>query len=269
MLEEKNGKRIENIKFNKNNVLICFDDESVLKISEATFTHFYLYKDKIVSEDEYKQIEEHQALHSSREYAINLLSKGMYTEKEVFNRLINKKKLKEKDAKVIIEYLIEHNFLNDKAYFIDYIDLLHRKKYGKNKIIQKAHEEGFSKELIDSLIFDKELEEEKATDQAKKYIFGKNKNYQKLKENTYTFLLNQGFDFDICSNVIKIIDGIYDFSKEKELLEKELTKYLRSHKLDLSDYEEYQKVILTFTRKGYSYEDVKSVIKGVKEDEIC
>ena len=30
-----------------------------------------------------------------------------------------------------------------------------------------------------------------------------------------------------------------------------------------------QKLILTFTRKGYSYEDVKNAIKGVKEDEIC
>lgn len=269
MLEEKNGKVITKIQFSKKNISLYFDDESILKISEATFTHFYLYKDKIVSFSEYKEIEEYQALHSSREYAINLLSKGMYTEKEVYSRLVNKKKLKDDDAKKIIDYLLEHNFINDDKYFIEYVELLHNKKYGKNKIVQKCYEEGFSKELIGKIVFDEELEKEKAEYQIRKYLLGKNKNYQKLKENGYTFLLNQGFDFDICSIVIKIIDDVYDFSKEKELLEKELNKYLRFNKIDLGDYEEKQKLILTFTRKGYSYEDVKNAIKGVKEDEIC
>ena len=269
MLEEKNGRKIESIKFNKNSVSIYFENGESLKISEATFTHFYLYKDKVLSDEEYKSIEDHQALNSSKQYAINLLSKGMYTEKEILNRLINKKKLTSSDAKKIIDYLLEHNFLNDNKYFEEYVDSLNRKKYGKNKIERKCLEEGFSKSLVDNMIFDEENEKEKAIYQLNKYVEGKNKNYNQLKENAYTFLINQGFDFDICSNVIKIIDDIYDFSKEKILLEKELVKYLRSHDVNLKDYNDYQKVLITFTRKGYSYEDVKNVIKGVTENEIC
>ena len=107
MLEEKNGRKIESIKFNKNSVSIYFENGESLKISEATFTHFYLYKDKVLSDEEYKSIEDHQALNSSKQYAINLLSKGMYTEKEILNRLINKKKLTSSDAKKIIDYLYD------------------------------------------------------------------------------------------------------------------------------------------------------------------
>lgn len=269
MLEERNGRKIVLIKFNKSNISLYFENQEILKISEATFTHFYLYKDKIISDSEYSEIIEYQHLNDARQYAINLLSRGMYTEKEIYNRLVNKKKLSKSDADKIIDYLKEHNFINDNKYFYEYIELLHNKKYGKNKIIQKCYDEGFSKSLIENLVFEEELEKEKATYQLKKYFVGKNKNYQKLKENGYTFLLNQGFDFDICSNVIKIIDDVYDFSKEKELLEKELKKYFLSHQINLDDYQEYQKLLVTFTKKGYSYEDVKNVIKGVKENEIC
>ena len=60
--------------------------------------------------------------------------------------------------------------------------------------------------------------------------------------------------------MIKIIDDVYDFSKEKELLEKELKKYFLSHQINLDDYQAYQKLLVTFTKKGYSYEDVNNVI---------
>ncbi len=269
MQEEKNGKQIVNIKFSKNKISIFFSDESSIKISENTYSHFYLYIDKRISAEEYKEIEEFEKLHSTREYAINLLSNGMYTEKELYSRLISKKKLKDSDAKKIIDYLLEHNLLNDQKYFVDYVENLHLKKNGKNKIIQKCYEKGFNKKMIDSLVFDDELEKDKAETLLRKYIDNKKKNFVKLKESGYTFLLNQGFDFNICSNAIKIIDDIYDFSKERDLLERELNKYILSHRVDLNNYEEYQKVLSVFTRKGYSYDEIKNIIKGVKENEIC
>ena len=44
---EKNGKIITKVKFNKKDVVVCFDDESNIKLSNTTFAHFYLYKGKI------------------------------------------------------------------------------------------------------------------------------------------------------------------------------------------------------------------------------
>lgn len=265
---EKDGKVIEKVKFNKSNILITFLDGDILKLSESTFTHFYLYKEKILSLEEYKEIIDYENLNKAREYALNLFSKGSYTEKEIYERLSLKKKLSSKDCNVIINYLKEHGFINDKAYIEDYVELLNLKNYGKNKIIQKCYEEGFKKELIDKIVFDEEDEKLKAETQLRKYIASKTKNYQKLKENGYAFLINQGFDFEICSSTIKIIDEEYDFSLEKELLHKEIKKYLLSHKINLNDYKEKSKLISGFIRKGYKYEDIKEEIRGV-EDEIC
>lgn len=269
MLEERNGKIIGSIKFNKKDISINFNDGEILKISEGTFTHFYLYKDKSISLDEYQEIINYENLNKARTYALNLLSKSYYTEKEVRSRLIEKKHVSYKDANLIIDYLKEHNFIDDQKYLIEYVETLHYKNYGKNKILQKCFEEGFKKEEIDKLIFEDEEEIKKAEVQIMKYFSLKNKNYQKLKENGYAFLINQGFDFEICASVIKIIDDMYDFSKEKELLHNELQKYLLSHPIDIKDYDEKQKLINTFIRKGYKYEDIKNEIKGVIEHEIC
>ena len=265
---EKDGKLIKKVKFNKSNITLVFSDDDSLKISESTFTHFYLYNDKILSQEEYQEICNYEALNKAREYALNLFSKSQYTEKDIYERLTIKKKLNKDDANKVISYLKEHNFINDKSYIIEYVDLLNLKNYGKNKIIQKCYDQGFRKDLIEKIIFDEELEYQKAEVELRKYISSKNKNYQKLKENAYTFLINQGFDFEICSSTIKIIDEEYDFSKEKELLQKELKKYLLSHSIDLNNFDEKSKLINSFIRKGYKYEDIKNEIRGV-EDEIC
>lgn len=264
---EKDGRYIEKVKFNKSHITIIFSNGESLKVSESTYSHFYLYKEKKLSDDEYQEIVNYENLNKAREYVLNLVSKGSYTEKDIYERLIIKKSLPKEDASKIVSYLKERNLINDNDYIYEYVDLLNLRSYGKNKIIQKCYEEGFNKELIDKLSFDDELEKEKAEVQLRKYIVAKNKNYQKLKENAYSFLINQGFDFEICSSTIKIIDEEYDFSKEKELLKKELKKYLISHSIDLDDFEQKSKLINSFIRKGYRYEDIKKEIRGV-EDEI-
>lgn len=264
---EKDGRYIEKVKFNKSHITIIFSNGENLKVSESTYSHFYLYKEKKLSDDEYQEIINYENLNKAREYVLNLVSKGSYTEKDIYERLIIKKSLPKEDASKIVSYLKEHNLINDNDYIYEYVDLLNLRSYGKNKIIQKCYEEGFNKELIDKLSFDDELEKEKAEVQLRKYIVAKNKNYQKLKENAYSFLINQGFDFEICSSTTKIIDEEYDFSKEKELLKKELKKYLISHSIDLNDFEQKSKLINSFIRKGYRYEDIKKEIRGV-EDEI-
>ena len=53
---EKNGKIIAKVKFNKKDVVVYFDDESNIKLSNNTFAHFYLYKGKKVEESELNDI---------------------------------------------------------------------------------------------------------------------------------------------------------------------------------------------------------------------
>ena len=185
-----------------------------------------MYKDKTINQEEYDEIINYESLNKARQYALNLLSKGYYTEKEVRSRLVEKKKLSYKNADAIINYLIEHNFINDKRYLEEFVESLHNKNYGKNKILQKCYDEGFKKDLIEELSFSYQDEVEKAKEQITRFVKNKNASYQKIKETGYAFLLNQGFDFEICSIAIKIVDEVYDFSLEKELLRKEAENIL-------------------------------------------
>lgn len=268
VLQEKNGRTIQSIKFNKKDISLYFEDGEVLKLSESTYTHFYLYKDKVLSNEELEEILEYESLNKARNYALNLLSKSYYTEKEILSRLIEKKKIKKENASNIIEYLKEHGFVNDKRFLEEFVESLHHKNYGKNKIIQKCYDEGFIKEDIESLVFDFEEEKLKAENALRKYISNKTSNYMKLKENSYSFLINHGFDYEISSLTIKIIDDEYDFSKEKEILHKEIYKYILSKRIDINDYEEKQKLISSFIKKGYKYDDIKSELEGVEQNEI-
>lgn len=262
-------KRIEKVKFNKKSIDIYFDDQDVLKISEATFTHFYLYQDKELSLEEINEISEYESLNKGKQYVLNLLSKGSYTEKDLLERLMNKKNMSYKDSLEIISYLKEHRLIDDQRYLLDYVESLNFKNYGKNKIIDKCFLQGFKKEMIDQIVFDDEEEKQKAEVLLRKYIGNKKYNFNKLKEKAYAFLINQGFDFEICSSTIKIVDEEYDYSLENELLLKEINKYLRMHSVDLTSYEERGKMISSFVRKGYKYEDINKVLKGVNDDEIC
>lgn len=265
---EKDGRIIEKVKINKKDVIIYFSDEEKIKISEATYVHFYLYNDKVLSNEEYDEIIEYEKFNKSREYAVNILSKKYYTEKEIFEKLTIKKKLNSIDANKVVSYLKEHGFINDENYFEEYVEHLHNKNFGKNKIISKCYEEGFKSKLIESLTFDMDFEIDKASIQLRKYIFNKNKNKQKLKEGAYSHLLNQGFDFEIASQVISIIDQEYDSHKEKELLKKEVKKILSKKHINLNDFNEKQKLIESLIRKGYKYEDIKKEIRS-EEYEIC
>ena len=59
-----------------------FDNDESLKLSESTFTHFYLYKDKVINDDEYLEIVEHQKLNNAREYVLNILLSIKWEKKE-------------------------------------------------------------------------------------------------------------------------------------------------------------------------------------------
>ena len=74
-----------------------------------------MYNDKVLSQEEYQEICNYEALNKAREYALNLFSKSQYTEKDIYERLTIKKKLNKDDANKVIAYLKEHNFINDKS----------------------------------------------------------------------------------------------------------------------------------------------------------
>ena len=59
---------------------------------------------------------------------------------------------------------------------------------------------------------------------------------------------------------------IYDDEKEKQTLEKEIDKIYKRYSMKLNSKELKNKLIDTLLRKGYNYDDIKSVLISKEND---
>ena len=258
---EKNGKKISKVSFKKEKVIIEFEDQTSLELANDTFTHFYLYEGKILDETEIKKIKEVDAISSSRKYCLNLLSRKMYTEKEIKDKLYSRKCTK-KQIENIINYLKDNNFINDQKYLNLLMEEYSFKNYGKNKIIHTLEQKGFEKSLIQTIFFDEDDEEEKAKNIIVEYINkSKNKSFLKLKSDAYNFLMTNGFTSSVASKTLALVEKLASKEDDFDILLKSLEKYVIIHQVDLEDSTQKEKVIKRFMAKGFSYKDIDKCIK--------
>ena len=260
---EKNGNyKIEDIIFQKKIIHLIINGETI-KISATTYSHFYLYKGRILSQNELDEIIDYQNRASLRDYAFTLLSKRMYSKKQLETKLIAKKAKKE-EIEELISYLEEQRYINDEEYANDLFDAYEKKNFGKNKIIEKMKENGVPEVIINKMDFVNE--KEKMIYVSKKFILShKEYNYMQLKNGLYRYLLNDGFEFDDVNQLIDILleDYVVD---ENELLEKSMRKYISLHKLDINVYEDKEKIIAYMLRKGYKYENINNVLRRLNDE---
>lgn len=262
---EKNGKYIiKEIKFKKNSIVLVVNDETY-KISNSTYSHFYLYKDKKLSKDELNEILKYEEEAKIKDYLFKLVSSSLYSKKQIEEKL-NKKKVNKKTKEKLIDELILKGYLDDKNFAYEKFEILERKNFGKNKIIKTLLNDGIDKKIIDELDFDNE--ENKARINLNKYILmHKNSSYNSLKKKAYDFLLTSGFSNELSLSLIEEMI-LKDDEEEIKTLESVLSKYILLHRINLNDDLDKQKVISYLLRKGYKYDQINEVLRR-KQDEIC
>lgn len=243
-------KRIDSIIKKKNGeVDIIFNDGKILHTEIDTFTDYYLYENKEITDEEFFSIEKKTNQSSTKQYLIKLLNKKMFSEMQI------RKKLQEKEIEEIdqyIEFLKDIKLLNDEQYFQDLVFSLEEKGYGYFKINERLQEVGLQKEYI----FDKEKEIKKAIkvlpSLIKKYS---HYNFFKMKESITNSLLYLGFSSEIIDIVIKEVNE-RDFEKfENEKLQKDYIKL--TYKLAKNEIKDKREFIITKLKmKGYKYSDI-------------
>ena len=112
---KNSGKKIIELKFKKNGIEICFDDETKMRVSSDVFSSFYLYESKQLSLEEIKEIERAVSLSNAKKYALKILSEKVYTEKQIYDKL-KKRKYSDIVIKNIIVYLKENKLIDDCSY---------------------------------------------------------------------------------------------------------------------------------------------------------
>ena len=260
---EKNGNYvIDDIKFQKNKIILILDGEKI-SISEATYSHFYLYKGRKISQEELTEISEYQNKTKLYDYSFKLVSNGNYFEKQIRDKL-KKKKASNEQINEIIVYLSQKGYIDDKKTLLEAFEIYERKNYGKNKIIDHLLKDGVSKMMIESLPFDNEIKKAEAI--SDKYILmHKDYNFVQMKRGLYNHLLANGFNYDDIERVINNKMKNFDVD-EDELLLKAAKKYVLLHHLILNDEVHREKVVSYLLRKGYRYEDIKEVIRRLENE---
>ena len=126
-------------------------------------------------------------------YALNLLSKSVKTEKEIIAKLKKRGYVSEIIDKVIFK-LNDYGYVNDEEFAEKYINSYSKNK-GKRLLKSELKLKGVSDAIIEDKFLSVENELETAIKIAEKYV--KNKPVDiKTKQKCYKYLLSKGFSYD-------------------------------------------------------------------------
>ncbi|MBC2579781.1 recombination regulator RecX [Clostridium sp. DJ247] len=274
--------KVEQQKKNKDRVNIFVNDEFLLGCSiELVYTH-NLIKGKKVDVEYLKELVDEDNYIKCKNSALKIIERSYKTEKQVLDKLVQK----EYDEKTIfkaINFLKQYNLLNDEKYVEMYVkDKL--KSYGRNKIKYDLIRKGISEELINSYLGNVDYNTEKNAAlklaQKKYRIIAKSEtDSRKIYKKLGDYLARNGYNFDVIEKVLhKVInEDISSISEDEaatirinkeigtlyELAEK---RYRIIMKSECDNKKAYKKLSEYLLRRGYSWEDIKLVLKSIVEN---
>lgn len=254
---------LKEIKRDKKGLYHLIFDETTIVINEDIYTDYFLYANKILSEDEYNEILNKAGKIEGYSYINRLLKERMYSSHQLKEKLINKKKIKPYIAKQIIQELTEKGIINDQKYTIEKIESLELKNYGYYRIKDTLYQEG-----VDIEKYGYYLDDDKETIKIKELMPLLIKKFSsssgtKMKESIYHSLVNYGFDEKIINKEIGNINSEDLRKNDKENLRKKYLlmtiKYTKEEKMIHKD-----EIIEKLKRNGYRYSDI---IETIEENE--
>lgn len=195
--------KIEKQKNNLKRYSVFIDDEFAFGIDEVDLLYYKLSENTQIDETKYNFILENVIYNKAKNKAIKYISYQPRTEKEVTEKL---KECEYSNDIIfrVIETMKKYNYINDKAYAKNFLtSKLNLKGYGIFKISFDLKQKGISDDIINDIIENTELNENKrALEVLEKKLRGKKISDYKEKQKLYNFLLRRGFSYDVIKEAI-------------------------------------------------------------------
>jgi regulatory protein len=272
--EQKLITKIEVQKKNKERVSIFIEGDYAFSCSaELVFTHG-IKADKTVDIEKLKEIINEDNYLKCKNAALKLIERSYKSEKEIFDKLL-KKEYDEKTIARAMAFLKSYNFLNDEQFATLYIRE-NIKSQGKNKIKFSLLKKGIDEDVIEEKLkeVDGNAEFRTALSLAeKKYrVLAKSENdYRKIYSKLWEYLLRNGYSKDIIDETLtRIVKPVEqeiihdeqgtDMEELRRLAEK---RYAVVAKSEDNQQKIYRKLSDYLMRRGYSWEEIKKVLKAV------
>ena len=238
-------------KVGKNKYKVIFDNTE-LTLFEDIILKYELLTRKDIDIDLIDKIIEENRWYEAYDSALSYIEIKMRNKKEIV-KYLQRKMYDEKIIKNVINKLEDLNLLNEKnyikAYTNDKINLSNEGPYKiKNSLIDMNFNESDIDEYLSSI--DSDIWEEKLDK-----IINKKKNLMKSK--SYYMFIN------------KLKNDLFNLGYDKYMIEDKLSNIKYESNALIKDYEKSEKkfkgdktkIINFLLRKGYSYEEIKSIAK--------
>ncbi|PMC00959.1 MULTISPECIES: recombination regulator RecX [Streptococcus] len=254
--------KITKLEKKKSLYLMELDNGDKCYITEDTIVRFMLSRDKVISQEELKEIQDFAKFSYGKNLALYHLSFKARTEKEV-SEYLKKYDIDENIVSQVIINLKEDKWINDSqyAYTIINANQLSGDK-GPYVLTQKLAQKGISKSTIEEILkeFDfSEVAQRIANKLLKKYE-GKLP-ARALQDKIIQNLTNKGFSYSDAKVAFDELDSQVDQETTQELIFKELDKQYAKYSRKYEGYELKQRLTQVLSRKGYDFSDIASALR--------
>jgi len=271
--------KIEVQKKNKERVNIYINDSYSFSCSAELVYNCQLKVGKAAEIKELEKVIEEDNFIGCKNAALRAIERTYKTEKEIADKLL----AKEYDEKTIartLEFLKAYNFVDDNKYAAAYIKEKIRSQ-GKNKIkfslIRKGVPEAIIVDRLSEINRDREEDTALVLAEKKYNILVKNEgDYRKIYKKLGDYLIRLGYDSEIVKDILnKVVkeeknedkDNTPKFLDEEKLKELAEKRYNIIKKSEKDERKLYKKLGDLLIRKGYSYEQVRPVLREILGNE--
>ncbi len=177
---------------------VFIDGEFAFGISDFDLYNLRLSKGDEISEEKMAEIESIIDIDKCKNYAIDLVARKMYTEKEIRDKM----KLKGFSYTAIdnvTDILKEYGYINDEAYAKIYCEH-YMKKYGIKKLAFELKNKGVSADVIENAVAGVE-NSDTLEELIKKRIAGKELDVKEYSK-TVRYFLSKGFEYEQIASVL-------------------------------------------------------------------
>jgi SOS response regulatory protein OraA/RecX len=261
---DNTGKQIRDVHVQRKLFVITFEDDSTVTLSERGYTQFYIYPNKRLSDKEFNQLKEAEALDPFHSFLIRLLARGRYSEAIIRQKLYLRKAQRYQVEELIKTYR-EYGLINDQALLKELTDYYRERHLGYRAIQRKLKEKGFPDNLINDEV--KPSNEVAAMNYFLPLLEKKFAHLPRMakRQKMYQALVSKGFDHETiitASNEQGEDDSDVIHTYAQRVFEGAYAKYKRT----LSGQALKERLINFMRTKGYTMTKIKQLL-GEKEDD--
>jgi regulatory protein len=187
---------------------IHIDYEYFCSLDDETIYHMKLKEGMDVDAELLMEASKKSSYKKALNYTLNILSKSSKTKQELIKKM-TEKEYNEDTIAAVIAKVNDLGYINDIQYIEDFIRNKADTSQGLNKrtLQNKMIQKGLDKELIQQSLENSNIDEyQNAVQVAEKKLRNLKGNEREKKSKLYAYLINKGFDYEVCSNVINNVD---------------------------------------------------------------